>query len=504
VLAADTNQPLRNATVIAFSDTVRLTWATLTNADGRFEMKDLPAGQYAVSATKLNYVWVARGSDRTMGIGAPIALAEGQAIEGLDLTLQRAGVATGRLVDEFNEPVAGARVSVVRFQSAGGQRRLVPGRSAETNDIGEFRLFGLQPGDWYLSASVNDFQWFGTADRSVYVETYYPGSGDISEAQKLTIAPGQVLSNLAMTIRPIRAARISGVVRNSQDLPIAGAHVLVTQRSRERVTQTQTGADGSFVVGGIPPGAYTLRAGLSLVRGESDSATMNVAVTGEDIAGVELVALPPSVLRGRVVLNSTTAVVPRPSTIRIMAYTVDGERGLTYMVDGGQAVAAVNDESTFEIKLPQGRAVIRLTGTPEWRIRRASLNGIDVTEHGFDVSAGGGRYNLDLELTNTVTQLSGKVASSSDGRPRNSVILFAQDPSLWGFPSRHVVQSAVDRDGNYRVRVIPGRYYAIALADVDQNQWSTPEFLTTLRDRALTLSIDEGESKTLDLNLLAP
>ena len=200
-------------------------------------------------------------------------------------------------------------------------------------------------------------------------------------------------------------------------------------------------------------------------------------------------------------LTSTTDAVARPSTIGMTAFLVEGEQGLTWMVDGGQAFATVTDDSTFEIKVPQGHAVIRLTGTPEWRIKRARLNGVDVTEHGFDVPAGGILSNLDVEVTNIVTQLSGTVAATGDGRPRNSVILFAQDPKLWGFPSRHVAQAAVDRDGRYRVRVIPGRYYAIALADVDQNEWNTPDFLTTLRDRAVALSIDEGESKVLDLNL---
>ena len=500
VVAADSNQPLRNATVIAFSDTLRLTWATLTNADGRYEMNNLPAGQYAVSATKVNYTWVARGSDRTMGIGAPIRVADGQAVEGLDLQLQRAGVLTGRILDEFNEPVVGARVSVVRFQSVQGQRRLTPGRSTMTNDIGEFRLFGLLPGEWYLSASHN-MQWLATNDRSVYLETYFPGTSNPVEAQELTIVPGQVLSGLAMTLRPVRAARISGVVLDSQGLPIANADVIATQRFGQRLSlgQTRAGSDGSFVIGGVPPGEYTLRGGLSIALAES--AMLNLAVTGDDIAGVELIAAPPSLLRGRLVLTSTTDAVARPSTIGMTAFLVEGEQGLTWMVDGGQAFATVKDDSTFEIKVPQGHTVIRLAGTPEWRIKRARLNGVDVTEHGFDVPAGGILSNLDVEVTNIVTQLSGTVATTGDGRPRNSVILFAQDPKLWGFPSRHVAQAAVDREGRYQVRVIPGRYYAIALADVDQNEWNTPDFLTTLRDRAVALSIDEGESKVLDLNL---
>jgi hypothetical protein len=72
--------------------------------------KDLPAGQDAVSATKVNYIWVARGSDRTRGIGAPITVVDGQVIDGLDLKLQPAGVVTGRILDEFKGSVAGAQV----------------------------------------------------------------------------------------------------------------------------------------------------------------------------------------------------------------------------------------------------------------------------------------------------------------------------------------------------------------------------------------------------------
>ena len=504
VLAADSNQPLRKATVIAFSDTVRLTWATLTDADGRYELKGLPAGQYAVSATKVNYTWVARGSDKALGIGAPVTVVDGQAIDGLDLKLQRAGVITGRILDEFNEPVSGVQVAVLRLQSVQGKRRLVFGRSTTTNDIGEFRLFGLPPGEWYLEASLNSVEWRDRSERSVYVETYYPGTGNLAEARKLTIVPGQVLSTLAMTLRPVRAARISGIAYDSQGLPLPQANVIAISALTIVGAQTQAGVDGSFVLGAVPPGEYTLRADRSPALAESETAMVHLAVTGDDIAGVALIAAPPSRLRGRVLLNSTTGTAPRPSTVRITTYMVDGGQGRTWMVDGGQAFATVKDDSTFEIVLPQGHAVIRLTETAEWRVKRVRLNGIDVTEHGFDVPTRGVQSNLDVELTNTVTQLSGIVTTASRDRTRNSVILFAQDPTLWGFPSRYVAQAPADRDGLYRMRLTPGRYYAIALADVDQNEWNTQEFLETLGDRAVALSIDEGESKILNLNLVAP
>ncbi len=86
----------------------------------------------------------------------------------------------------------------------------------------------------------------------------------------MTIVPGQVLSGLAMTLRPVRAARISGVVLDSQGLPIANADVIATQRFGQRLSlgQTRAGSDGSFVIGGVPPGDYTAARRSQLSRSQ--------------------------------------------------------------------------------------------------------------------------------------------------------------------------------------------------------------------------------------------
>ena len=493
VVAADTNHPLRNVTVIAFSDTLRLTWTTLTNRDGRYNLEGLPPGRYAVSATKINYVWVAHGSDRTLGLGAPLELADGQVVEGVDLTLQRAGVITGRIVDEFNDSVAGVQVGVMRFQNVQGQRRLAPGRSTTTNDIGEFRLFGIAPGDIYVSATLNNWNWEDTNDRSAYGPTYYPGTSNPSEAQKLKIVPGQVLSGIDMIVRPVRAAKISGIALDSQSLPLADVPVSATQRVGGRFSRTQSRADGSFILGGLPPGEYTL--GLNTAGREGSSATMVVTVNGDDISGLQLIARPWSTLRGRLVFDSKGTAAPRPSTVRID----------TFLVNEGQRGAPVKDDGTFEIKIPPSHVLIRVPATtPEWRLKSVRVNGLEVIDQGFDSPPGGAVGDIAVELTDTITQLSGTVITTSTDRPRNSIIVFAQDPDLWGGASRYLALAAATRDNHYRVRIAPGRYYAVAVADVDRSEWNTPEFLAQIRDRAVAFSIADGESKMLDLNILAP
>ena len=126
-----------------------------------------------MSATKLNYAWVARGSDRTLGIGAPIHHRRRSGHRRPQSARSSAPASsTGRIVDEFNEPVAGVqRVGRCAFRTRRASAALLPAALTMTNDIGEFRLFGLQPGAWYLAASANGIQWLDyEATDSVYLE----------------------------------------------------------------------------------------------------------------------------------------------------------------------------------------------------------------------------------------------------------------------------------------------------------------------------------------------
>ena len=109
-----------------------------------------------------------------------IDVLDGQTVEKIDFSLPRGGVITGRILDEFGDPVADVQVGAMRSMYTGGARRLVPaGRMGTTNDIGEFRLASLPPGDYYVSATFRNFNVSPqqeTNDRGGYAPTYYPGT----------------------------------------------------------------------------------------------------------------------------------------------------------------------------------------------------------------------------------------------------------------------------------------------------------------------------------------
>src|SRR5262249_33176513 len=136
--------------------------SAMTDGEGRYEFKDLPAGRFSLSATKAGFVTVQYGQTRPFESGKPIDLAEGQLLDKADFSMPRGSAISGRLGDEFGDPVADAVVSAMRSAWSGGRRRLqTTGRTATTNDLGQFRIYGLSPGDYYVNATFRSGDMMG-------------------------------------------------------------------------------------------------------------------------------------------------------------------------------------------------------------------------------------------------------------------------------------------------------------------------------------------------------
>jgi len=102
-----------------------------------------------------------------------------------------------------------------------------------------------------------------TTDRSGYAPTYYPGTGNVAEAQRLTIAQGQTITAINLTLLPTQTARVSGIVVDAQGRPLGNVFVNVIQGfGFGNMLGGQTKADGTFTISGLSPGEYTVRANL--------------------------------------------------------------------------------------------------------------------------------------------------------------------------------------------------------------------------------------------------
>src|SRR5471032_380570 len=124
----------------------------LTDDAGVFDLTELPAGRYTVTVSKSGFVSLTYGQRRPLQAGTPLQIADGQQLKGIDFQLPRGSVIGGHVLDEDGDSMPGVTVRVMRYQYLQGERRLTPAGTGQTDDKGQYRVWGLMPGDYYVNA----------------------------------------------------------------------------------------------------------------------------------------------------------------------------------------------------------------------------------------------------------------------------------------------------------------------------------------------------------------
>jgi hypothetical protein len=507
VVRADTGEPLRRVQVrVDEWSTADQSGpaATMTDAQGRYELTQLRAGRYQLKATRGGYVEVAYGQRRPFERGRPLELGEGAVLQNINFALPPGAVVTGRVVDETGEAVAHASVSLSRRRYIEGARRLVGQSGSSTDDRGEFRIFGVPPGDYVIVAKLDGMD-LGSRDRVRYVPTYYPGTAVASEAQRITVAAGQELPGITIALARAATATVRGIVRSAgQASP--GPFTFVIAREiggPQAYGQTATAlaaGDGAFAIGGLLPGTYRVEARST---SGSELGSTEVVVEGSDVAGVTLTLSKGTTARGRIRFDTENPPEGlRPSQVFVMPTFEDpfGDHQMPGM-SGGPPVT--RDDWTFELQGLRGRGFIRAGTMSNWEMKRVRREGVDITDTPLDFSTD--VAGLEIELTQQLTTVSGGVANDRGGKALDAtVIVFADDPAKWGPHSRFINSARPDQDGRFTIRGLPpGRYVAIAVGYLEPGEERDPDLLETWRRTATPFTLSEGKTHVLELKLSA-
>ena len=546
---ADTNTPVRRAQVRISSSEI-MPKTAVTDAEGRYEFRDLPSGRYTLTATKAGFVTINYGQTRPFESGKPIELGEAQALDKADFTMPRGSAISGRIVDEFGEPLADAQVSAMRSTWVNGRRRLqATGRTAQTNDLGQYRIYGLPPGDYYVSASTSGSGEMVMVDRvaatfvaaggpsssgagptasepkSGYAPTYYPGTSNGSEAQKITLSVGQEMSSADFSLLAVRLVRVTGTVIGSDGRPLEGAMISTNARNQSdshmifpMLGSSRTDKNGQFTLNNVAPGEYTLQARgtqittsgeggdrmvFTMTRiggdGSTEFGSVPLSVGGDDVSNVMIVTSKGATVTGKMTFEGAKPTNTAP--IRVSAMAIDADSPMA--MPGGSA--SLTPEGTFEMKGQMGPRLFRVNGLPlGWVLKSVTVNGTDITDAGIDIKANEPVNGLEIVVSQRGTEINGGV-TGADGKPSNdyTLVIFSEDESKWTAPmTRHVTGIRPNQEGRFQLKNMPaGSYYAIAVDYIATGDWNDPEVLQRLKSRATRFSLDEGAVKTLDLKL---
>ena len=403
----------------------------------------------------------------------------------------------------------------MRYRTINGERQMVGmgGRPATSDDTGTFRLYGLAPGTYYVSARADEMGRMGPAvtDASVtgFAPTFHPGTPVEAEAQPIEVVAGaEVVADV--TLVAARLTSVSGVVVDPSGARATGGHVMTMQGGRSRGMGFGGGGggqikpDGTFIVSGLAPGEYLLQARPAFsanpmfedytTRRLERLATASVTVSGEPIVGLRLAVVDPIRIPVNPIFEDTSA--PRPERVFVSASSQKAMGG------GG---AAIRDDGRLSLEVVPGTYNLFASAGSGWHVKRIVYRGREVESEEVDLTAEpGGR--IDVVFTTRSTTVDGGVTDAAGKTVTEyTVVIFPADAELARRGNyRRMRMARPDQQGRFRAEHLPpGDYLAAAVVDLDVQDGLEPDFFDGLRRSAKPFRLREGETATLSLTLAA-
>jgi len=473
-----------------------------TDTNGRFVFEQLREGQYGVTVTSPGYVTTSVGQTIWDDATRTLEVPDGQVVTA-NFALFQGGAISGRLVDASGEPIADARVEALGVLPIRRTRSPIgSGRSFPTNDIGEFRIAELLPGDYYVFARFNQAQPLSRPGLR-YVSTFYPGTPNVVGAKKVTVLPGRTHKGIVVTVPRIHAARISGTALDSHGQPLKGAlEVVARDRLQEQwasVASSQIQPNGSFTVGGLTAGEYTLLVvAESSAAGAREYVSLNITVADTDLVGLRIVSQTGPTIAGRLIFPASGpgSLNPRAVTVSIQTAEVPEARTVT-------TYTTLRGDWSFHVTAAPGRKRVSVFGLPaSWRLIAVRYRGIDVTDSGFEAQPGTQLDDIELQLADHQSSVSGVVADQL-GHPMNRAwaVLFPRERDKWGCVD-NVRFVTTGENGRFTFGGLPdGDYVTAAMTALPHKAAIEPTFLSMIESHAQRFSLGTGEAKTLRIPL---
>lgn len=459
--------------------------AALADTAGAFRFSGLPAGSYTITARKPHF---APSSPQV-----PLTLNSSR--DDVSVLLEPLAVIKGRILDSYGDPVSGILVHALQPRMESGHRRLTMLRWASSNDRGDYRLWDLAPGRYYVKVVgrgaatimyVGEFRL--PASDEAFAPVYYGGGPTAATALPLTLAPGgEVQADFALVVRPARS--IIGAVINAMPYRPAQIQLLSGDEDVGETRAAFNAADGRFRIQNLVDGAYTLR----ITQGEGSERTR--AVQPVELAGRDIQGLIVRLASGITVKGKVRAEGEFPSGLRGLYRVVLSPRDAP--VRSGQEDYSAQAEENGEFAIPgvlAGRYSVSLS-TPIGYVASITSGDRDLLPAGeLKVAADEPPAPLEIVVRTDAGQVTGSVVI--DGRPAAATVALVPASEL----GRDLVTTASGPDGSFAFHnVPPGDYRLQAWKQGAAPEYADPEVLRALSDRGERLNVAPNGNHKLDL-----
>jgi hypothetical protein len=493
VVVSTAGDTIRKATVILRAqDENGISYTVDSDANGRFMIDDVQPGAYVVSADRQGFM---SNTDGAPGAPPPsLKVDAGQSVSDVKIKLVPLGVITGRVVDDDGDPVRGAQVQAMTYTYQTGKKQLSNVEQITANDKGEFRLFGLRPGTFYLRASGHNGRFRGIVAPEVpFTPTYFPNTTNAVHAAPIDVSAGAQLRGFDILLR--REPRYS--VRGKRpDVKHEGAQVMLQIVPRGGyeggLHSSQRGDNETFEFMDLLPGSYVVMATVT-EDNKTRMARQAVDVVNADVEGITLNFVAAIEVTGSVRVEGT----PRSPLDNLRVFL----RGDIPMMMG-QSSAEVKPDGSFAIpNVVPDIYEITVGVTQGAYVKSIKFGDAEAQDGRIDLTQGTGP--VTVLLGTDVGEVEGSVKKSNgDPAVRVRVTLIAYGTHLGRSDLSRFAFS--DEQGKFHLRnVAPGEYLVFAWEDVPIGAPQDPEFRKPFEKQAGAVKIEPNGHATVELTAIS-
>jgi protocatechuate 3,4-dioxygenase beta subunit len=545
-----TGSPISKATLDLQSTTdSTVRYPAVTASDGRFVFRNVLPGRYSLTAIRSGYVRSQFGQRGPNSSTATILVTSGQSVLDVRIWMVQSSVISGRLLDVDGEPVADAQVHAWKISYRDGFRTMVPIDSQASDDLGEYRLFGLPPGQYYVTAQPESRSFIrspayaalgppipgavvtsfsagqsgaitdpATSTRAAgkdYAPVFYGNTTDQFSATPINLPAGTDLRSVDIAISRIPLGTIAGKVfdvstgqptRATVTASPIGPNTPFTTLSNVGVTGGRIVVDngmrfsvnpgGEFTGPMLPQGKYLLTAFLD-AQGRRMSGQSILELGSANLTDARILISPVPDVSGRVTIESGPGV----AAAAVERVKVGLKSTVSVAMDlNPQPVSAAG---TFTLRNETaGDYVVTVSpGMEKGYVKSIKLGNADILNDGFH--AGNMPDGEMLVIIGMNPGIIAGVARDESGGPlpNMTVVLLPDEYHRNRFD---LYQSALsDAAGKYRFdRVPPGAYRIFAWEDVETDAWRNPAFMRLHENRGKGIIVVEGSSTNADLEVI--
>ena len=475
---------------VSLSNTKGLSRAAVTGSDGKFTISGIPIGIYNVQIKKAGFF---TASD--LSVPLEVRSTE-EPIRGITLHMSKGAAINGRVTDQTGQPRSNVSIDALKYTYGNGERTLAIRAQWRSDDRGEFRLGGLEPGEYLVRATGSI-----AADNNVISSTFFPGVGKAELAVPIRVASGIEYGGISFSLMDSgnHSIRVS-IERPAPAHDIRKSRTSLVLRSKSRLdsiawVSPKALGENLYLFENIPSGSYRLRA-----KYVSDTAQSGQEYFGD--ATIELSNEDVDI--GNIVLRQAVEVSGRASLVNGVGAAGMGQMRVVLTAADGMASpsdAVVDSEGFFRLSnLPRGLYRIAVTGLPEVAfLASATYAGRLTPDFTFDLETE--PRLLELRIATSSAVLTGTVHNSSNQTVSMAKIVLIPPPALRNNPDLFRAASA-DRNGAFTMHGIPpGEYDVLAFERLEAGAERAADVLTRFENRFLHVQVRSGPA--IELRLLA-